>query len=891
MLKKLCDIAFGREIELRERMFRVILMLGVAMSLGGIVECVMMMDLHLIILPLLALLLAMGISLYVAFRCHRMNVAAVVVGASIIAGVFPCMFFLSGGIEGGATVWFVLGLFYVFMIFSGRQLILFLILTMTVDVLTYVTGYRHPEWIVPMESRFAVYVDSLFGVMAVGIAVGTILKFQMKIFEIERSVTLTQKEELQKISSSKNEFFANMSHEIRTPINTIIGLNEMILRENPKGTTREYAQNIQAASRMLLNLVNDILDLSQMEIKRMEIIPAAYETEPLFRELIDMVQVGIQEKKLELFVDIDENLPSALYGDEKRIKQILLNILSNAVKYTEEGSVTFAVQSEETADGSICLKVSVADTGIGIRKEDFGLLYDAFQRVNQKRTNHIEGSGLGLAITKQLLDLMGGKITVDSIYTKGSTFTVILNQPIVDKTPIGKLRLTERQQEQKEEYYRQSFEAPEGRVLIVDDNEMNAMIVRRLLAPTKMQVDVAGGGEECLAKTKQKYYNVILMDYTMPKMSGVEALEKVRRQENGLCRESAVVILTANILTDARKLCRDYGFDGYLEKPIQPARLEAEILKFLPEDIVEYRVDSPEAGEQENPVRQIAQRRKKKIYVTSDCICDLPEELLEQYDIRLMYLYIETKDGRFADTREIDADNLSLYLTHDNSFVRSCSVSVEEYENFFAEMLTRAEQVIHISMAAFAGKTYGVAIAAAQGFDHVKVIDSGHISGGEGLLVLYAAKLVREGCDADEICTSIEKIKGQIQSSFLMPTARIFYRNGYTNAVVAKLCDVFHVHPELMMRQSHVCIVGGGIGQLESSWKRFLHLHLRHRRRINTDVIIITHVGCTVRQQEMLREEVLKCVPFKEVIVQKASFSVSCNAGIGTIGIAFFGRQ
>lgn len=891
MLKKLLDIALGREIELRERMFRVILLVGGAMSLAGIVECVLVMDVDLIILPLLALLFAMGISLFVAFRCHKMNVASVVVGVAITAGVFPCMFFLSGGIEGGAAVWFVLGMFYVFMMFSGRKFVFFFLLTMAVDVVTYVEGYRHPEWIVPMDSRFAAFVDSFFGVMAVGIAVGAILKFQMKIFEIERSVTLSQKEELQKISNSKNEFFANMSHEIRTPINTIIGLNEMILRENPEGITREYAQDIQVASRMLLNLVNDILDMSRMEIKRMEILPAAYETEELFEELIEMVSVNIQRKKLELVVDIDENLPSALYGDEKRIKQILLNILSNAVKYTEEGSVTFSVQGEETPEGNIRLNMSVADTGIGIRKEDFELLYDAFGRVDKKRTKNIEGSGLGLAITKQLLDLMGGEITVDSIYTKGTVFTVILEQPIVDAKPIGKLRPADKKCSQTSNYYRQSFEAPEARILIVDDNEMNAMVVRQLLAATKMQIDIAGGGEACLAKTKQKYYNVILMDYTMPKMSGTETLEKLRRQENGLCRESAVLIVTANILMDARQLCRDYGFDGYLEKPIQPTRLEAEILKHLPEDIVEYRMGTPEEGEQENQIRQMAQRRKKKIYITSDCICDLPEEFLEEYDIRLMYLYIETEDGRFADTREIDANNLSLYLTQDSSFVRSCSVSVEEYENFFAGMLTLAEQVVHISMAAFAGKTYGVAVAAAQGFDHVKVIDSGLISGGEGLLVLYAAKLAREGCSMEEICVNIERVKGRIESSFLMPTGRIFYMNGYTNAVTAKLCDILHLHPELITRQSHMCIVGVRIGELENAWKRFLHWHLRHSRRINTDVIIITHVGCTLKQQEMIRAEIIKCVPFKKIIMQKASFSASCNAGIGTIGIAFYNRQ
>lgn len=890
MLRKLGDKVLGRELEQKERTFRIIILLGGSMSIAGIIECILVMDIDIIFAPLFLLLVVMGAAFFATFKYHKVDIAAVLMGL-VIMGLFPCMFFLSGGVEGGATIWFVLGLFYIFMMFSGKRLAVFFILTAAVDVGTYVAGYLHPEWIVPMRSRMAVFIDSFFAVTVVGIAVGSILKFQMKIYEIERNVTLQQKEELEKISNSKNEFFANMSHEIRTPINTIIGLNEMILRGGSAEEIQEYAGNIQVASRMLLNLVNDILDLSRMEIKRMEIVPETYETAGLLKELIDMIQVTIREKKLELRVDIDEALPAVLYGDEKRIKQVLLNLLTNAVKYTEEGSVTFAVRAEEIKDGEVCLRITVADTGIGIRKEDFDVLYDAFRRVDKKRTNRVEGSGLGLAITKQLLDLMGGEITVDSIYTKGSTFTVMLKQRIVDERPIGKLDFTGRSHIGAESSYRQSFEAPEARILIVDDNEMNAVIVQRLLAQTNVQTDIACGGEACLEKTRQKYYHVILMDYMMPKMNGIETLQEVRRQENGLCRESAIIILTANILMDARRLCAEYGFDGYLEKPIQPERLEAEILNFLPDDIVEYRRELPGTPAGEGQIEQIASSKKKKIYIASDCICDLPDALLEKYDIRLMYLYIETKEGRFADTREIDSDNLSLYLTQDSSEAHSCGASVEEYEDFFAEMLTHAEYVIYISMAAHTGKSYQTAVAAAKGFDHVHVIDSGLISGGEGMLVLYAAKLAGEGRSVSEICASLEQIKGQIVSSFLVPNSKILYKNGRTDVVTAKLCELFHLHPVIIMRQGHAVIVGTRMGRMEQAWKRFLRWHLRRKRKIDPDIIIITHVGCTLKQQEMIREEVMRCVPFKKVFMQKASFSNSCNAGIGTIGIAFYTRQ
>lgn len=891
MLKKLYQIVLGREMPLRERMLRVIILVGGIAAVLGILEYMMLTDTPALLVPLIAMAAVIGIAIVATFKYRKVDFAATLVGIAITVMVFPAMFFLSGGVDGGATIWFVQGLFYVFMMFSGRKLAFFVVVSFIVDAGTYWIAYQYPHLVIPMVSRRAVYLDSFFGVIAVGVSVGAILKFQMKIFETERAVSLSQKEELEKINNSRNEFFANMSHEIRTPINTVIGLNEMILRENPKGETREYAQNIQIASKLLLNLINDILDLSQMEIKRMEIVPVEYQTKELFAELVDLTKVGMKEKGLDFQVDIDETLPSVLLGDEKRIKQVLLNILSNAVKYTQEGSVTFSAHGEMTSEREICLKVSVEDTGVGIRKEDMAYLYDAFRRVDEKNNLRVEGSGLGLAITKQLLDLMGGEISVDSIYTKGTIFTVSLTQQVVDGTPIGDIRLMEREQENDSPYYMQSFEAPEARVLIVDDNEMNAMVVSRLLHATKVQVDIAGSGALCLEKTRQKYYHVILMDYMMPGTNGVETLKAVRKQENGLCRDSAVIVLTANILTGARQLCRDYGFEGYLEKPIQAPKLEAEILKFLPEDIIEYRTDPGDAEEKEKKIQQLSRRNRKRIYITSDCVCDLPDELLEKYDIKLMYLYIKTEKGRFADTREIDSDSLSRYLSCTECRVHADSVSVEEYEEFFAEVLTEAEDVIHISMAAHAGKSYGVAVLAAKGFDHVHVIDSGQISGGEGLIALYAAKLALEGQGVGVICEEIERIKGRIETKFLMPGSRIFYQNGYTNIVTAKLCDALKLHPVLAMRQSRIIIIGVRKGNLERAWKRHIHAQLWWKRKIDTDVVIITHVGCTVKQQQMIREEVLKCVPFDKVIIQRGSFSNACNAGLGTIGIAYYAKD
>ncbi len=889
MIKKLYQLVLGRQLELRERIFRVIVLLGGTMALLGVLECLILMNEEEIVIPLGFLLVIMAIAFMMTFKMHRMEEAAVIVGLAVIVVVFPDMFFYSGGLGGGATVWFVLGLFYVFVMFTGRRFVFFLILTLAVDCITYWVAYRYPGSVTPMISAKEAYLDSIFAVIVVGIAVGTILKFQMKIFETERGIVTEQKDELEKVSKSKNEFFANMSHEIRTPINTIIGLDELILREDLSVEAREYAQNIGVAGDMLLTLVNDILDLSEMEIKRMEIVPARYRTKELFEELIEMIHASIKVKKLDLLVDIDGNIPSVLQGDEKRIKQVMLNVLTNAVKYTAKGSVTLSAHMERLDDpGMIRLKIAVSDTGIGIRKEELEYLYDSFRPIQDRKGGHVSGGGLGLSIAKQLLDLMGGDITVDSIYTKGSVFTVTLDQRVVQATPIGNVKFLERGASDRRVYYRQSFEAPEARILLVEGDEMSAMVVRRLLAPTKVQVDIASDGEECLEKTRQRFYHVILMEYIAPGTGAADTLKELRRQENGLCRDSAVVILTANIATDARQVCEEYGFDGYLEKPIQTAKLEEEILRFLPEDIVEYRLYENDMEEPEEGLSRRFGRKRKRVYVTSDCACDLSDELLEKYDIKLMYFYIQTKGGRFADTREIDSDSFSHYLTQEGSEVHTDSVSVEEYEEFFADVLTEAEHVIHISVSEHVGQAYEVASIASSGFDHVHLIDSGHISGAEGILVLCAAQMAMKGEKVEDICAELERVRDRVRGRYLMPNTRYLLQNGKLSPAVSRFFEVMKIHPSFRMSRGRLVLVGGRTGDMERAWKQFVRLHLIGRRRIDRGIMIITHVGLSVRQQDMIREEVLKRVPFEKVIVQRASFTIACSSGMYAIGMAFY---
>ena len=492
-----------------------------------------------------------------------------------------------------------------------------------------------------------------------------------------------------------------------------------------------------------------------------------------------------------------------------------------------------------------------------------------------------------MSIVKQLLDLMGGEITVDSIYTKGTTFTIELNQEIVDETPVGDVPYLNVVSDNCEEY-KQLFEAPEARILLVEDNEMNAFVVKKLLEATKAVVEIARDGEECLEKTKQKSYHVILMDYMMPKMNGGETIRRLRVQENGLCRDTAVILMSANTLEETKGLMKGIRFDSYLEKPIDSVKLEEEILKFLPEEIVEYRKDKAVYTGNDYAVNDVARKKRKRIYITTDCSCDLPEVILKQHDIKMMYLYIKTEHGRFADTREIDSDNLFQYMTESGSGATADSVSVEEFETFFADTLTEADQVIYISLAKNSGRTYKVAKEAAESFDHVEVLDAGHISGGQGMVVLYAARLAEEGYSCNEICEKVEAMKGHVVSKFILPSADIFCEKGFGGKLLAKTCRFFNLHPVVASRKSKITAVGFYGGSLERAWKKFLHSHRHRKKKIHPGLVIVTHVSCSVKEQEFILNEVKKFMPFEEVILQKASFTNACNAGVRTIGIAYY---
>ena len=382
-----------------------------------------------------------------------------------------------------------------------------------------------------------------------------------------------------------------MSHEIRTPINTVLGMDEIILREATEVPIKGYAENIREASTTLLSLVNDLLDFSKIECGKMEIIPVEYEVANVLTEVINMIEIKAVNKKLEFKTIIAEDIPYLLYGDEIRLKQVLTNLLTNAVKYTEEGNVILKVDWKEAGDSSIELIVSVIDTGIGIKEDDIPKLFVSFERIEEKRNRNIEGSGLGLSITRQLLELMDSSLNVRSEYGVGSTFSFVLKQGIRDRKPIGRFREKYAYSNEKIKRFRTTFVAPNARILVVDDNAMNLSVVEGLLKNTKIQVDLAGGGEQALEKCREIPYDIIFMDHMMPYMDGIETLNNIRQTKDSPNINTPVIVLTANAVSGAKEMYLEEGFIDYMSKPIQGKKLEEKIVQYLPDDkyvMIEY---------------------------------------------------------------------------------------------------------------------------------------------------------------------------------------------------------------------------------------------------------------------------------------------------------------
>ena len=556
--------------------------------------------------------IALGIMTYCKFGKHPRRMVFMHIAVIIQCFVYWITFsiFLYTGGTGGTSIFLFFAAapacFYFFNLFYSSIFCFVFFLIMVVYMWTPLRflGYTFPEMYY-QRLPIMYLAETLMCAMA---------QYEMVKAKINQDKAM---EKVNQANQAKSDFLANMSHEIRTPINAVLGMNEMILRESQRARDSadlskqeekalfndiiSYSSNIESAGRSLLSIINDILDFSKIESGKMDIVEADYLLSSVLNDVSNMIYFRVKNKDLDYIVDVDPTIPDGLYGDEMRIRQVIINVLNNAVKYTEKGSVRLQIgvdkEMQTTLDRSVCLRISVTDTGIGIRKEDMGKLFTKFQRADLRRNSTVEGTGLGLAITRNLLEMMGGTITVQSVYGEGSTFTITLPQKVVTTEPIGNFEEKYLKSMRETRAYRESFHAPDARILVVDDTRMNLTVVVNLLKGTRIQIDTAVSGAEAISLCQRIRYDLILMDQRMPEMDGNEAMHRIHAQPDAANRDTPFICLTADAISGARERYLAEGFVDYLTKPIDSQALERMLLKYLPAEKVQVETASKPVSE------------------------------------------------------------------------------------------------------------------------------------------------------------------------------------------------------------------------------------------------------------------------------------------------------
>ena len=534
-------------------------------------------------------------------------VASAVIGAMAIFGYVAA----AGIMQGFAILWTLLVPMIICYFFSVK---LGIVVSMFFELL-FVTLFYTPLR-VSMAAHYSETFMNRFPILYLtSLAVTAIIMAQYHkgvLFQIDHEKMLvSEKEAAEQSSSAKSQFLANMSHEIRTPINAVLGMNEMILRESDDTNVLAYSENIRTAGTTLLGLINDILDFSKIEAGKMEILPVDYDLSSVINDLVNMIRTRAEDKGLLLKLDFNETTPKLLRGDEVRIKQVITNILTNAVKYTEKGSVAFRIGYEKAADDpeSVYLDVSVKDTGIGIKPEDLTKLFSKFERIEEKRNRNIEGTGLGMNITKSLLEMMGSRLEVESVYGEGSTFSFRLKQKVVKWDALGDYEASYRASVSGTKKSKGKFTAPDATVLVVDDTPMNLAVFQSLLKRTLAQIDTAASGDEGLALASGKKYDIIFLDHMMPKKDGVETLHELRAQTENPNLQTPTVCLTANAISGAREQYLAAGFDDYLTKPVDADKLEKMLLRYLPQEKLKAPAEAAAPKRAERDLRSEVKRQ------------------------------------------------------------------------------------------------------------------------------------------------------------------------------------------------------------------------------------------------------------------------------------------
>jgi DegV family protein with EDD domain len=823
----------------------------------------------------------------ITFTCllkDRIKLAVRIIVLGLVFVILPGVFFFGGGSTGGGVIWFIFGFLYIGLVLAGVWRAIMLAIVFVITLICYLVEYFYPE-LVPVHTGAVKYIDSFVGLMLVSIVCFVMVVFQNRMFRSVNKRAMDAAKEAEELNKSQNRFFSSMSHEIRTPINSILGLNELILREeNISDEIVRDATGIQGSGKMLLALINDILDFSKIEAGSMDIVPVEYNVGDLMSEIVNMIWIKAQDKGLKLDVSVDPKVPAHLFGDEVRIKQILINLLNNAVKYTKEGSVGLHLESEEIGENSVMLRISVSDTGMGIKKDSIPYLFDAFKRVDEQKNRYIEGTGLGLSIVKQLVDLMDGSISVNSVYGEGSTFNVMLKQGVADSVAIGELSI-HNYGKVKKNSYESKFTAPEASVLIVDDNVMNLEVEKKLLLGTKMRVDTAISGKEALIETLKNHYDVILMDHLMPEMDGIECLEAIRSQVGGLNQMTPVIVLTANAGSDNKELYNHAGFDGYLVKPVSGESLEMLLMNHIIADKLNVRSDLNRMESSTNATS--GYNRKVPLLITTSSMCDLPDLLLNDPRLPTIPFVIKTEDGIFKDRVQIGSDELVRYLKSGRKAFSS-PPEVADYTEFFANHIKTAHQMIYIALTSSMSDDYSRACEAAKAFDNVSVVNSECLSSGTGILVLIACKLAQRDMPVEEVIAELEEVKKRLKCSFVIDNTEFMMRNGRISLTVHRFAESLSLRPFLKFKDDQSGLGGVFMGSRNHAFRRYIRRAFPVDQIPDSDVLFITYVDLDEDTLQWIKNEVSKIAFFENVVFQEASAAISSNCGPGSFGLLYF---
>ena len=820
----------------------------------------------------------------ICLRLDKLIVATRIIVLCLVTVILPTLFFFGGGLEGGGFLWIIFAFMYAGLVLTGMWLRIFFALIPLLALGCYVAAYFHPEWVYP-HSREMFYVDTFLSLVLVGVLCYFMTWSQGRLFAEENERARNEAKRAEDLTRSQNRFFSSMSHEIRTPINSILGLNELILRDQEASDDIiRDASGIQGSGKMLLALINDILDFSKIEAGSMDIVPVDYRIGDMLSEIVNMMWLRAHDKGLDFEVSIDPEVPAVLYGDEVRIKQVIINLLNNAVKYTGQGRVELRVERQSVDEDTVELVTSVSDTGMGIKKEDIPYLFDAFKRVDEGKNRHIEGTGLGLSIVKQLIELMDGNIQVNSIYGEGSTFTFTIRQKVTDRTQVGDLSIHSQQMARRSNY-ESSFLAPEVRILIVDDNEMNLEVERRLLVDTDMGIDTAKSGKEALDRCLKAHYDAIFMDHLMPGMDGIECLEQLREQAGGLNRTTPVIILTANAGSENRELYNRAGFDGYLVKPVSGQAMEEMLIRHISGEKLILR--SVLRGDEAEIRTADKYAEKEPVIVTSSSMCDLPDSVIRKLHIPIIPFVLKTEDGVFKDGVHVDAYELIRHIGSGKNAVSS-PPNETQYTEFFADVLKRTHHVIHISITTSMSEDYQVASEAAKSFDNVTVINSECLSSSMGILVLIAYKLVQQGIPVADIVSELESVKHRLKCSFIINTTEYMARKGLVNLNLHRIAEALSLHPALSIREDKAGIGGVWMGRTRRAYRKYISRALPPDTIPDADVVFITYVDIPAETLLWIEQEIRKTAYFEHVVFQQASAAISCNCGPGAFGILYF---